>query len=183
MENTYLLLHPSSARYVKLIFDEIHNSDFEVDGVYRIDDWEETVENVYASSYKKSSTVKQHVKSQAYINMALFGEHGLLVLLRKEESYDELVKSTLNLKFKIRDFLYAKTNELITIYIDLNKSIYKGQNSKEANMDKIFLSFIHCPDSINQYKQDLQFFCQKMRGKKLSDLEIDRMIRYQTFLI
>lgn len=184
MKNTYLLLHPSSCRYVKYIFDEIYLNNFIIEGVFRVDEWEKVTEQIYKNSFKKSKTVKKHVKAQAFINIKLFGECGLLVLLTKEKiAYDKLIKDTLELKAKIRRKLYEETNNKITIYVDLNKSVYVDKKNKGENTDKIFLSFLHCPDTIEQYEQDYIFLKENgLLQKGLSVNTIKKIIKYQSYL-
>lgn len=57
-------------------------------------------------------------------------------------------------------------------------------SGNENNYEKIFLSFIHCPDTIEQYKQDFLFFKDSIMKKgKLDEKDIKTMKAYQTFLI
>lgn len=59
-----------------------------------------------------------------------------------------------------------------------------GNRKNENNYEKIFLSFIHCPDTIEQYKQDFLFFKDSIMKKgKLDEKDIKTMKAYQTFLI
>ena len=64
---------------------------------------------------------------------------------------------------------------------------YENEDEKkenENNYEKIFLSFIHCPDTIEQYKQDFLFFKDSIMKKgKLDEKDIKTMKAYQTFLI
>ena len=46
----------------------------------------------------------------------------MLIVLSKKNKLDlELVKDTLALKVKIRNFLYERTNDIMKIYIDISK--------------------------------------------------------------
>lgn len=82
----------------------------------------------------------------------------MLIVLSKKNKLDlELVKDTLALKVKIRNFLYERTNDIMKIYIDISKIENIEKKENENNYEKIFLSFIHCPDTIEQYKQDFFF--------------------------
>ena len=73
MNYTYLLLHPSSSRFVEKILEEILYNGFQIFGIYRVDEWYKVTEEIYKNSYIKSRTVRQHVIAQAFINLTLFG--------------------------------------------------------------------------------------------------------------
>ena len=76
-------------------------------------------------------------------------------------------------------FILSQKNLLIII---LQKKYHTLEN--ENNYEKIFLSFIHCPDTIEQYKQDFLFFKDSIMKKgKLDEKDIKTMKAYQTFLI
>ena len=185
MNYTYLLLHPSSSRFVEKILEEILYNGFQIFGIYRVDEWYKDTEEIYKNSYIKSRTVRQHVIAQAFINLTLFGSCGMLIVLSKKNKLDlELVKDTLALKVKIRNFLYERTNDIMKIYIDISKIENIEKKENENNYEKIFLSFIHCPDTIEQYKQDFLFFKDSIMKKgKLDEKDIKTMKAYQTFLI
>lgn len=67
MNYTYLLLHPSSSRFVEKILEEILYNGFQIFGIYRVDEWYKVTEEIYKNSYIKSRTVRQHVIAQAFI--------------------------------------------------------------------------------------------------------------------
>ena len=88
------------------------------------------------------------------------------------------------LQGKTKEIFMKRTNDIMKIYIDISKIENIEKKENENNYEKIFLSFIHCPDTIEQYKQDFLFFKDSIMKKgKLDEKDIKTMKAYQTFLI
>lgn len=182
MKFTYLMLHPCSAKNIRLIFDKIKKEQFSIEGVYRIDNWNSTIDKIYSSSYGKSNSVKEHVLAHAYINTYLFGNCGLLILLFKNEDYKTLIQDTLCLKQEIRNHMNDTREGVISISLNVNHSIYNENKLNEVRMVEVFLSYLHCPDTKEQYFEDfknLQYYFSK--GKKLSMKEINSILKYCSY--
>lgn len=182
MKYTYILLHPCSSKYIQYIFDKLKQENFFIIGVYRIINWESILNNIYKNSYIKSKSVEEHVLSHAYINKYLFGDCGLIILLFKCESYETLVQDTLCIKKEIRDHMNNTKNGIISISLNVNKSIYHKKSLKEDRMVETFLSYVHCPDTVEQYYIDFENLkCYLSEDKRLSTEEIDNIIKFRSY--
>lgn len=63
----------------------------------------------------------------------------MLIVLSKKNKLDlELVKDTLALKVKIRNFLYERTNDIMKIYIDISKIENIEKKKMKTIMKKYF---------------------------------------------
>lgn len=191
MKYTYLLLHPSTNLYVEKVFDILNQSNITVMAVYRIPGWDTILKTIYKNTFMKSSTVEEHVIAHAYINKYFFGNCGLLLLLYKNIPYHDLIKETIDVKLRFRQEMSETKEGIITIVLDTNRSIYNS-NQKELNgyskiekpspknTLKIFLSYIHCPDTVEQYEEDFETFRIFLRNK-LTANEIEKIIKYRSF--
>lgn len=201
MKYTYLLLHPCANVFVDQIFSALKRSNFTIVAVYRISCWDAILDNIYKNTYAKSNTIEEHVQSHAYINKYMFGNYGLILLLHKNLSYDELVKETLNVKYELRQAMNETKDGTITILLDANRSIYNlledtekasklpkssqatGLNTlthRDEKVLKIFLSYVHCPDTMEQYMEDFKILRDYLKDE-LTPQEIEGIIRYRSF--
>lgn len=201
MKYTYLLLHPSASMMVDQIFETIRRKQFTVLSVYRVPNWHEKLDEIYKNSYDESSTVKKNVQGHAYINQYFFGDQGLIIFLYKDIPYKKLIQETLTMKLELRMDMNETKNGMITIFLDTSKvaSFLKNPNEKkqiESQVDslvqlnalsqdngeilKIFLSYVHCPDTVEQYAQDFIMW-DRYLGEKLNEKEIENVIKYHSF--
>jgi hypothetical protein len=191
MKYTYLLLHPCANLIVDQIFNTLKQNNIMVAAVYRISCWDAILDEIYKNTYTKSITIEAHVQSHAYINNYLFGNSGLILLLYKNISYDELMKETINVKLKLRQAMNETKDGTITILLDANRSIYKLHKNKSKNYSqtntrqdensfKIFLNYVHCPDTIEQYKEDFETLRDYLKNE-LTPQEIEKIVKYRSF--
>ena len=201
MEYTYLLLHPCASMMVDQIFETINRKQFTVLAVYRVPHWHEKLDEIYKNSYDESSTIKRNIQGHAYINQYFFGDQGLIIFLYKDIPYNKLVQETLTMKLELRMDMNETKNGMITILLDTSKvaSFLRNPNKKEhkeSQVDslvqlnalsqdngeilKIFLSYVHCPDTVEQYVQDFIMWDRYLE-EKLNEKEIENIIRYHSF--
>jgi hypothetical protein len=182
MENTYLLLHPSSAVIVEEIFEYIRDYNFELKHVYRIPNWDKVLDQIYHNTYTKAKTIKMHVHAHAYLNKYFFGNYGLLLILHKDVSYEKMIQDTLEVKKKIRSRMNDTKNGTISIHLNLRKAnIEKSVITELPNdEDTIFFSYVHCPDSKQQYTEDFKFF-QESDLYRLRPKEINAVLKYHSY--
>ena len=191
MKCTYLLLHPCACTIVDQIFNILKKNNIIIKAVYRIHGWNAILDDIYRNTYTKSITIEAHVQAHAYINNYLFGNNGLILLLYKKIPYNELIKETINVKHKLRQTVNKTKDGTITIFLDANKSIYRLCKNKskdtsqthirpDENKLKIFLSYIHCPDTIEQYMEDFEILRDYLK-KELTAKEVEAIIKYHSF--
>lgn len=186
MEYTYLLLHPSSIVFVEQIFSTLKQNNITIAAVYRISYWDAILNDIYKNTYAKSATIEAHVQSHAYINKYMFGNCGLILLLHKNIPYDELVKETINVKFKLRQSMNKTKDGTITILHDVSPSTFNLSMDKatlthqDEKILKIFLSYVHCPDTIEQYIEDFKILRDYLKNE-LTPQEIEGIIKYRSF--
>jgi hypothetical protein len=183
MENTYLLLHPCSNVFVNHIFTTLKQWDFTIVAVYRILGWDTVLDEIYKNTYSKSITVEEHVQSHAYINKHMFGNCGLILLLNKRNmSYDDLVKETLGVKLELRKAMNKTKDGTISIFLNANRSIYNSAKLQEEKLISTFLSYIHCPDTVEQYFEDFETLSEHLKSeKKLKQHEIENILDYRSY--
>jgi len=76
----------------------------------------------------------------------------MLIVLSKKNKLDlELVKDTLALKVKIRNFLYERTNDIMKIYIDISKIENIEKKENENNYEKEYTIFTIRSIGINEF--------------------------------
>ncbi len=191
MKYTYLLLHPCANLIVDQIFNTLKQNNIMIAAVYRISCWDAILDDIYKNTYTKSITIETHVQSHAYINNYLFGNSGLILLLYKNIPYDELMKETINVKLKLRQAMNETKDGTITILLDTNRSIYKLRKNKlknhsntvtkqDENKLKIFLNYVHCPDTIEQYIEDFEILRDYLKNE-LTPQEIEEIVKYRSF--
>lgn len=173
MQYTYLLIHPSSSIFIDYIFRMILNDNFVILKVYRISNWDTILFDIYRNSFRKKASVYKHVVAHAYINKYMFGNHGLLVFLfKKDVSIENLINDTLSIKRKIREKINkTKSNGDIEIYLKNGNKIID-----------VFLSYLHCPDTKEQYCEDFKTFRNYVKEiNVLSENEVINVLRYHSF--
>lgn len=202
MKHTYLLLHPCSIVFVDRIFNALKQNNFTIAAVYRISCWDAILNDIYKNTYAKSNTIQEHVQSHAYINKYMFGNYGLILLLQKSISYDELVKETLDVKLKLRQAMNETRDGTITILLNASRSIYNLHENKEKSFKlpknnsletglneltqpdervlRIFFSYVHCPDTMEQYMEDFEILDNYLK-EELTPQEIEGIIKYRSF--
>lgn len=197
MNYTYLLLHPNANIIIDYIFELLGKNEFLVKAVYRIPQWDEMLDEIYKNTYPKADTIKMHVHAHAYINKYMFGNYGLILLLYKDTTYEELIKETLEVKRKIRYFMNKTKDGTISILLDgerfINSSSNIQKNIEEASKDflkedvkrtgkliNIFFSYVHCPDTVEQYEEDFKAL-ENYMVNKLKPHEIDAVLKYRSF--
>ena len=184
MKNTYLLLHPSSVIIVEQIFNCIKEKGFIIEDIYRINQWDEILDSIYQTTYSKSETVKMHVHAHAYLNKYFYGNCGLLVILHKEVDYKTMVRDTLELKQTIRSYMDDTRNGTISIMLNVNKvKLCNGMETLHDSIEKkenVFFSYVHCPDSEEQYREDFKIF-NNYNIKKLDENEVKMMLKFHSY--
>lgn len=182
MNYTYLLLHPCSSVFVDRIFNLLEQKGFAIVAVYRILGWDAILHDIYKNAFVKSNTVEEHVLSHAYINKYLFGNCGLILLLHKNLTYDELVNETLQVKIELRQDMNKTKDGTISIILNANRSIYSSSPKQKEIMVSTFLSYIHCPDTIEQYSEDFQTLKNYLKSdNKLCQNEIEEIFKYHSY--
>ena len=184
--NTYLLLHPSSAVIVEKIFKNINDEGFEIKEAYRIKEWNKLLDNLYKNTYLKAETIKMHVHAHAFLNNYLYGNSGILLILYKNEDYNTMIKDTLNLKKSIRSSMNKTKDGTISIRMNLKGIFSEGEYkellcSKINDDEKVFLSYVHCPDTREQYIEDFSLF-NSMDLRRLDIHDIESILKYHSYL-
>lgn len=187
MNCTYLLLHPSSNIIIDYIFETLNKKGLQVKAVYKILRWDEILDDIYKNTYPKSSSIKTHVHAHAFINKYMFGNCGLILILYKNITYTELVKQTLEVKRAIRMFVDKTKNGTISIFCstdELKQNMSNAQKHKESNIlpetINVFFSYLHCPDTIEQYEEDFKVLSKYMINQ-LSLQEIEGVLKYRSY--
>ncbi|MEG0995134.1 MAG: radical SAM protein, partial [Bacilli bacterium] len=106
---SYLLLKPDSRTYINEIEKTIYQNDFEIKEIYQISDFISYASHFYKDkSSEYFEVVKRHLINTAY----LFGNQGLIFILDKDCSYEQLVEETNKLKQLIRnEFSFTHSQE------------------------------------------------------------------------
>jgi hypothetical protein len=160
----------------------LQQKNFSIVAVYRILCWDAILNDIYKSTFIKSNTVEEHVLSHAYINKYLFGNCGLILLLHKNLSYGELVNDTLQVKMELRQDMNKTKDGTIYILLNTNRSIYNSSPIQKKRMVNTFLSYIHCPDTIEQYFEDFKILKDYLKSdNKLHSQEIEKIIKYRSY--
>lgn len=182
---------------VNYIFELLGKNEFLIKEVYRIPRWDEILDEIYKNTYPKADTIEMHVHAHAYINKYMFGNYGLILILYKDTTYKELIKETLEVKRTIRRFMNKTKDGTISIFLDGERSINDSsdiqENIQEAAKDffkedmkgagkliNIFFSYVHCPDTVEQYEEDFKVLKNYMVNK-LKSQEIDAVLKYRSF--
>lgn len=152
-EKGYILLKPDSQTYINEIEKMILDNDFTIIKKYFLNNFSKNALLFYQDKlddieyFKK---VKKHLENTAY----LFGDVGVLMLLGKYKSYEDLVKDIYELKLKIR------SNYSLTF----NK---KGRVQFEDGSYE--LNLVHAPNpNVANYQRDINL----MKNNELLDSEI-----------
>ena len=182
MKYTYLLLHPSSNIFVDRIFKTLIKKGFIITAVYKVSAWDTILWDLYRSSFRNSETVEEHVMAHAYINKYLFGNRGVLLLLSKNISYDNLIKETLEVKNELRNTMDKTKDGTISIFLNMKQEVYNLKTAQDKKKVDVFFSYIHCPDTKIQYDEDFRRLREVMVEKnRLGYQEIEDMIKYHSY--
>lgn len=160
----------------------LDEKNIDITAAYRISNWKAILDDIYRDTYEKSSTIRKHVSLHAFLNECFFGNIGLLLILYKECTYDDLIRETLDIKKRIRSIKRETKDGTISIYINLNldKQCLPILSKKEK--DNIFLSYLHCPDTEQQYVKDFKVLYTYLKDeKKLSKKDIGNIVKYHSY--
>lgn len=138
--NSYLLLKPDSKEYINEIESLIKDRGFKIVKRLLLNDFKNKALNLYSDKDKEYlDNIKRHLESISY----LFGNKGMVYILDKDKSLEELYYDTLKLKNEIRN-KYSFTHA------------YGGYIAKDNNISHINL--VHSPDVISKiYDRDLNY--------------------------
>ena len=146
MNYSYFLIKPDGIRYLKEIDEIINSKKFDRIIYFAVNDWEKVQKDLYEEHYKKKDFADSY---QAFVEAEknLFGNRGIIILVSKKEgTYQELMDKVLSTKLEIRKRLAYKVG-----------LVRKGKKRKEIKRPRKFedkhkiyrlsyLDVIHCPD-------------------------------------
>ena len=114
MNYSYFLIKPDGIRYLKEIDEIINSKKFDRIIYFAVNDWEKVQKDLYEEHYKKKDFADSY---QAFVEAEknLFGNRGIIILVSKKEgTYQELMDKVLSTKLEIRKRLAYKVG-LVTI--------------------------------------------------------------------
>ncbi len=161
---SYLLLKPDARTYINEIDNLIKLSNFKVLQRLLINNFYLNAQNLYLDKPKEYfELVRRHLLNTIH----LFGNVGLIYILDKDFSLEELLLDTFNLKRQIRNN-FGFTNNY-NGYIN-----YEGEN--------YHLNLVHAPDpEIDLYNKDLNKIANFSETRELSESEFSLVKKYRSF--
>jgi len=158
--NSYLLLKPDSKTYINEIENIIKDQEFEIIKRYLLKDFKTIVKELYKekdNEYLKK--IERHLNNLSY----LFGDNGLVYMLDKNKTLEELYFDTLKLKNIIRN-TYGFTDSL------------GGYISKDNKIS--YVNLVHCPNvDSNIYDRDLNY----INNINLEEISEDKLIKIKKY--
>lgn len=163
---SYLLLKPDARTYINEIDDLIREKNFNVMKRLLVNDFVFNATRLYQDKTKEYlEIVKRHLLNSAY----LFGNTGLVYVLDKGVSLEELLRDTFNLKKEIRNRFGFTEN--YNGYVNFNGEDYH-------------LNLVHAPDpEIDFYNRDLNIIRQFSEVRELTESEFGLVKKYRSFTI
>ena len=161
---SYLLFKPDARTYINEIDGLIHSKNFNVVKRLLVSDFITNAINLYQDKSKEYlELVKRHL-----VNLArLFGNTGLVYVLDKNVTLDELVKETFDLKVDIRNKFGFTQN-------------YGGYVNFEG--ENYHLNLVHAPDvQIDFYNRDLNLIEKFTNTREISESEFSLVKKYRSF--
>lgn len=160
---SYLLLKPDSRTYINEIVELINKNNFKIVSKKITDDFVNTSLLFYQ---EKDDEYLKFIKIHLDYTSALFGNQGIILILDKECSIEQLVEDTYNLKKQIRS-LYSLTHSM-NGYIRID--------------DKDFhLNIVHCPDpDIETFDRDINII-NNLYIKEINDYEFQLIKKYRSY--
>lgn len=203
----YMMLKPESQKDFDKILNLTEKSSFDVVDFYRVNDWKTVSEALYNDQFNENINFKLTFQSLAYTINSLFGNKGIILLIRNGEDISNEVFAQKVVAFKhiVRD-MFCKAKEIFlvsnisqmpldrygianngTLKIeDKDGKIKEISRCREEGLYKFHsLSYIHTPDA------DIRRVCVEL--KILEDLgvltpnniigksELVKMRKYGTF--
>ncbi len=165
----FMMLKPESQKDFDKIFRMVEKSGFELVNLYRVKDWRSTSEKLYEDQFNENISFKLTFQSLAYTINCLFGNKGVVLLIRNKGNIsDEIfVQKMVAFKHLVRD-MFCRTNEIFLVsnisqmplerYGISNNGTLKIQDKtgrikeisrcREEGLYKFHsLSYIHTPDA------------------------------------
>lgn len=161
--NSYLLLKPDSKTYINEIESLIEKYNFNIVSRWLINDFKNNIINFYdEKSNEQLDVVKRHLCNLSY----LFGDNGLVYVLDKDKTLDELYFDTLKLKNNIRQ-KYSFTHAM------------NGYISYDNKLSHVNL--VHCPEVNNQiYDRDLNYIFNN-NFMEVDDEKLTKIKKYRSY--
>lgn len=163
--NSYLLLKPDSKTYINEIESMIKEDNFEIIKRYLVKDFKNIVKELYKEKNKEYlEIIERHLNNLSY----LFGNNGLIYILDKNKSLEEIYFDTLKLKNKIRN-TYGFTDAV------------GGYITKDNNISH--LNLVHCPNvESNIYDRDLNYI-NSINLEEVNDDKLIKIKKYRSYNI
>jgi len=161
--NSYLLLKPDSKTYINEIEKLIRENGFDIEKKVLLTDFKTNTLELYKDKTQEYlKIIKRHLEAVSF----LFGTNGLIFLLDKEGSMDEVYFKTLKLKDEIRN-KFSFTH------------CYGGYITKDNNLSHINIA--HCPDpSSILFDRDLNYL-NNLKLKEINEDEFQKIKKYRSY--
>lgn len=161
---SYLLLKPDARTYINEIDGLIQSKNFNIVKRILVNDFITNSINLYQDKSKEYlELVKRHLVNSA----RLFGNTGLIYVLDKNITLDELVKETFDLKVDIRNKFSFTQN-------------YGGFVNFEG--ENYHLNLVHSPDvQIDFYNRDLNLIEKFTNTREIGENELSLVKKYRSF--
>lgn len=161
---SYLLLKPDARTYINEIDGLIQSKNFNIVKRILVNDFITNAINLYQDKNKEYlELVKRHLVNSA----RLFGNTGLVYVLDKNVTLDELVKETFDLKVDIRNKFSFTQN-------------YGGFVNFEG--ENYHLNLVHSPDvQIDFYNRDLNLIEKFTNTREIGENELSLVKKYRSF--
>lgn len=163
--NSYLLLKPDSKTYINEIMATIKEKGFDIERILLINDFKNRALELYKEKDSEHlELVRRHLDAISY----LFGDTGLVLILDKEGTMEEVYYSTLKLKEEIRN-KYGFTQA------------YGGYIEKDGNISHINL--VHCPDANDTlFNRDLNYL-ESIDTQEVTEETFSLVKKYRSYNI
>ena len=193
IDKSFVMIRPDGGQIIDGIDDMIHDDGFDITDIYHISEWDD----LYLALHEKElnntdNAVADNVKLNVWMSKQIFGNNGLLILLKHPRANGilELVDRTFDLKFRIRDrfqntrdgkFVIAINSSLIGIDMQHllrdGKLVVLGDNNQvwdfsermpeKGNYVPAYFNYIHCPErGLDEITSEYEI----MRKKKILTL-------------
>jgi len=165
----YVLFKPDSQRDFNEILEMMPKNNLKPYKYYFVHDWKKVSEILYKEQFDQNVNFKLSFESLAYIVNNLFGNKGVICIIKKEDNQElqDFVNNVLDFKIRVRE-RYCKKDEIILVanvdkmpidrlqvrnngkirLIDSNGQLKEVKRYKKEGLYKFHsLSYIHCPDA------------------------------------
>lgn len=158
MHYSYFLVKPDGVKFLDKICEDVEKR-YESVRYYAVSDFETIIKKLYHKHYEKGGEkFATSFESYLYGLKELFGNESVLILIGdNRRTYEELMKSVLDMKFEIRDKYVNNNVAIVTNYGEREEyiRIISSNGIKEPrimNSEGSYrisdMNIIHCPDSI-----------------------------------